>query len=103
TGAAGQVEFFMRMEYSNTGQIEFADPSLDRSCRRETNRTNDLKSSEAVSIAPGRRSEGCAHVFPVRSSGTKPALFGIYPGTPGSQDVADFLPDDQPIYDFYFS
>jgi thioesterase domain-containing protein len=43
------------------------------------------------------------HVVPVRTSGDRPPLFCIFPGPPGSSEFVEFLPDDQPSYDFYFT
>jgi thioesterase domain-containing protein len=43
------------------------------------------------------------HLTPVRASGIRPPLFCVFPGPPGSQEFVDFLPDDQPVYDFYFT
>jgi thioesterase domain-containing protein len=42
-------------------------------------------------------------VIPVRTRGERPPLFCIFPGPPGSSEFAEFLPDDQPSYDFYFT
>jgi thioesterase domain-containing protein len=42
-------------------------------------------------------------LVPIRTSGDRPPLFCIFPGPPGSSEFADILPEDQPLYDFYFS
>ena len=44
-----------------------------------------------------------SHLVPVRTSGERPPLFCIFPGPPGSSEFADILPEDQPLYDFYFT
>ena len=43
------------------------------------------------------------HVTPVRTRGERPPLFCVFPGPPGSSEFVEFLPDDQPSYDFYFT
>jgi thioesterase domain-containing protein len=43
------------------------------------------------------------HLIPVRTTGSRPPLFCIFPGPPGSTEFADLLPEDQPLYDFYFT
>jgi thioesterase domain-containing protein len=44
-----------------------------------------------------------SYLTPIRTSGARPPLFGIFPGPPGSREFAEMLPEDQPIYDLYFS
>lgn len=44
-----------------------------------------------------------AHLVPIRASGNRPPLFGVFPSPPGSREFMDILPRDQPLYDFYFS
>jgi hypothetical protein len=43
------------------------------------------------------------HLQPIRSSGVRPPLFCIFPSPPGAREFVDILPNDQPVYDFYFS
>jgi thioesterase domain-containing protein len=42
------------------------------------------------------------HLVPIRASGDKLPLFCVFPGPPGAIEFVDILPNDQPIYDFYF-
>jgi thioesterase domain-containing protein len=93
----------MTEDNSNTDQLEFLHPILDRSFGREEEIAINSKMVQATDSASCCIPESYAHLFPVRASGTRLPLFGIYPGTPGSRDIVDFLPPDQPIYDFYFS
>jgi thioesterase domain-containing protein len=39
----------------------------------------------------------------VRTSGARIPLFCIFPGPPGSHEFAEMLPEDQPLYDLYFT
>jgi thioesterase domain-containing protein len=39
----------------------------------------------------------------IRATGTRPALFGIFPAPPGGREFVEMLPPDQPVYDLYFS
>ncbi|WP_083841429.1 thioesterase domain-containing protein [Bradyrhizobium sp. STM 3843] len=39
----------------------------------------------------------------IRATGTRPALFGVFPAPPGGREFVDMLPLDQPVYDLYFS
>jgi thioesterase domain-containing protein len=55
--------------------------------------------SGATGLNPHERS----YVAPIRKSGTRPPLFCIFPGPPGSREFAEMLPEDQPLYDLYFS
>jgi thioesterase domain-containing protein len=50
-----------------------------------------------------RHPDDSQHLVPVRTSGSRPPLFCIFPGPPGSSEFADVLPEDQPLYDFYFT
>ena len=38
-----------------------------------------------------------SHVRPLRTSGARPPLFCFFPGPPGARDMAEFLPEDQPV------
>ena len=40
------------------------------------------------------------HLHPIRSSGSKPPLIFVLPGD-GPHDMWEFIPQDQPIYEFY--
>jgi oxalate---CoA ligase len=42
------------------------------------------------------------HLRPLRMSGNRPPLICVFPGVPGARDMAEFLPDDQPIYEIYW-
>ena len=59
--------------------------------------------SAETNDSTGHRPIETRHVVPVRTSGERPPLFCIFPGPPGSSEFAEFLPDDQPSYDFYFT
>jgi thioesterase domain-containing protein len=50
-----------------------------------------------------RHPNGFQHLGTIRASGDRPPLFCIFPGPPGSSEFADILPEDQPLYDFYFT
>ena len=42
------------------------------------------------------------HLRPLRSSGTRPPLICLFPGPPGARELADALPDDQPVYEIFW-
>jgi thioesterase domain-containing protein len=42
------------------------------------------------------------YLRPLRTAGTRPPLFCFFPGPPGARDLADSLPADQPVYEFYY-
>ena len=46
--------------------------------------------------------DGYAYLRPLRKSGARPPLFCFFPGLPGARDLADSLPDDQPVYQFFY-
>jgi thioesterase domain-containing protein len=43
------------------------------------------------------------HLATIRASGIRPPLFCVFPGPPGGREFVDLLPEDQPVYDFYFT
>jgi thioesterase domain-containing protein len=45
---------------------------------------------------------GYMYLRPVRASGARPPLFCFFPGFPGASDLADSLPEDQPVYQFFY-
>jgi thioesterase domain-containing protein len=47
-------------------------------------------------------SDGYAYLRPVQTSGVRPPLFCFFPGLPGARDLADCLPKDQPVYQFFY-
>jgi thioesterase domain-containing protein len=51
----------------------------------------------------GRAPEDYPFLVPIRTSGTRPPLFFIFPGPPGGREFVDILPENQPVYDLYFS
>ena len=42
------------------------------------------------------------HLRPLRTSGARPPLICLFPGPPGAHDLAEALPDDQPVYEIYW-
>jgi thioesterase domain-containing protein len=46
--------------------------------------------------------DGYTYLRPVRTSGARPPLFCCFPGLPGARDLADSLPEDQPVYQFFY-
>jgi thioesterase domain-containing protein len=63
-----------------------------------------LRLADAEDCSPVCSSpNGFQHLEVVRASGDRPPLFCIFPGPPGSGEFADILPEDQPLYDFYFT
>lgn len=58
----------------------------------------DRASSGATRCNPGE----LTHLRPLRSSGTRPPLICLFPGPPGARDLADALPDDQPVYEIFW-
>jgi thioesterase domain-containing protein len=53
--------------------------------------------------AIGLNPDEYTYVELVRTSGARPPLFCIFPGPPGSHEFAEMLPEDQPLYDLYFT
>jgi thioesterase domain-containing protein len=45
--------------------------------------------------------EGETRLRPLRTHGSRPPLICLFPGTPGARDLAEHLPVDQPVYEFY--
>ena len=45
---------------------------------------------------------GFTYLRAVRTSGARPPLFFFCPGEPGARTMVEFMPEDQPIYEFYF-
>jgi thioesterase domain-containing protein len=45
---------------------------------------------------------GYNYVRPLQTSGARPPLFCFFPGLPGARDLADSLPNDQPVYQFFY-
>jgi thioesterase domain-containing protein len=64
--------------------------------------TSHLADPDQATQNPAFRTE-FQHLTPIQASGTRPPLFCVFPGPPGSQEFVDFLPGDQPTYDFYFT
>ena len=77
--------FSLRSSATSISYLQTANPSLDVA-DRATRKPNDIR-----------------HLVPVRTCGERPPLFCIFPGPPGSTEFVEFLPDDQPSYDFYFT
>jgi thioesterase domain-containing protein len=46
--------------------------------------------------------DGYRYLRPVRSSGNRRPLFCFFPGLPGARDLAESLPEDQPVYQFFY-
>jgi thioesterase domain-containing protein len=46
--------------------------------------------------------DGFKYLRPIRTTGTRPPLFCFFPGMPGASDLADSLPDDQPVFQFFY-
>jgi thioesterase domain-containing protein len=46
--------------------------------------------------------DGYTYLRPLRTSGARPPLFCFFPGLPGARDLADSLPEDQPVYQFFY-
>jgi thioesterase domain-containing protein len=42
------------------------------------------------------------HLRPLRTVGARPPLICLFPGPPGARDLADALPDDQPVYEIFW-
>jgi thioesterase domain-containing protein len=42
------------------------------------------------------------YLRPLRTSGARPPLICFFPGPPGARDLADSLPEDQPVYEIYW-
>jgi thioesterase domain-containing protein len=44
------------------------------------------------------------HVYlrPLRTSGLRPPLFCFFPGPPGARGLANALPNDHPVYEFFY-
>lgn len=49
-----------------------------------------------------RHSRKLTYLRPLRTSGTRPPLICLFPGPPGAGDLAEALPDDQPVYEIFW-
>lgn len=58
----------------------------------------DAKDRSAQRSAPNE----LTYLRPLRASGGRPPLICLYPGEPGARDMAEYLPEDQPIYEIYW-
>ena len=45
---------------------------------------------------------GYTYLRPVRTTGARFPLFCFFPGPPGARDLAYSLPEDQPVYEFFY-
>ena len=45
--------------------------------------------------------DGHTYIRPIRTTGDRPPLICFFPGEPGARGLAEFLPDNQPIYEFH--
>ena len=110
--ASGSIEH----DFQQTGSRNRDQPK--ENCKLTKYNLNSLAASPSSSLDVGWRSHvsdsgndeltcqlpgEIRHVVPVRTSGERPPLFCIFPGPPGSSEFVEFLPDDQPTYDFYFT
>jgi thioesterase domain-containing protein len=64
--------------------------------------TRDLLERAEVSCATCCTSEDYTRLRPLRTSGARPPLFCFFPGEPGARDLSDSLPEDQPVYQFFY-
>ena len=67
------------------------------------NRATLSQNDKSLSCGPLKAPDHLQFMTPVKTSGNQPPLVCIYPGPPGSFEFADMLPQDQPVYDLYFS
>jgi len=42
------------------------------------------------------------YLRPLRTTGARPPLICFFPGPPGARDLADTLPEDQPVYEIFW-
>jgi thioesterase domain-containing protein len=75
---------------ASVGYPPIANPSLHRA---------DAEDGNPICRHRGERQ----YLVPIRASGDRLPFFGVFPSPPGSSEFADILPQDQPLYDFYFS
>jgi len=69
--------------------------------RASTNGTSNDAAADRGSATPCR-ADDYVHLRPLRTSGTRPPLICVFPGSPGARDMAKSLPEDQPVYEFYW-
>jgi thioesterase domain-containing protein len=43
-----------------------------------------------------------SYLRPLRTSGVRPPLICFFPGPPGARDLAESLPEDQPVYEIFW-
>jgi len=71
---------------------------------------NVLPNSPTVDRAPDRTGSDASskvapdylYLRPLRTSGARPPLICFFPGPPGARDLAESLPEDQPVYEFFW-
>jgi thioesterase domain-containing protein len=96
----------MMMMMSNSTEHSEQSAEASLSYRLPANTKLQIKDSpqgaQAISAAC-RNSAEYTHLLPLRSSGGRPPLFCVFPGPPGARNLADALPQDQPVYEFHLS
>src|SRR5215510_9708085 len=63
--------------------------------RASTNGTSNDAAADRGSATPCR-ADDYVHLRPLRTSGTRPPLICVFPGSPGARDMAKSLPEYQP-------
>jgi thioesterase domain-containing protein len=98
---------------SEVGQMKLANSIGDLKRSSDTSFLNVLATSPKLQARDERESaedSGAArrnpveytHLRPLRTSGARPPLICIFPGAPGARDMAELLPEDQPVYEIYW-
>jgi thioesterase domain-containing protein len=91
--------FALNKTYPSQTKMTYSEPSHSPSptANPVLQRANARGSNSTLRGLDERR-----HITAVRTFGDRPPLFCMFPGPPGSIEFADLLPNDQPLYDFYF-
>ncbi|WP_426424810.1 thioesterase domain-containing protein [Bradyrhizobium genosp. A] len=63
-------------------------------------RSDCINSDDTASEHP--LAQEFVHLRPIRVSGSRPPLICFFPGAPGARDLAEALPEEQPVYEIWW-
>jgi thioesterase domain-containing protein len=93
----------MKVLYSTGGEQRSADDNPSRSpLANAKTEVQPNPTSGKTGSATRSGADEYKHLRALRTSGTRPPLICFFPGPPGARDLADTLPDDQPVYEIYW-
>jgi len=76
--------------------------SRNESSQSSARLSSETTSQTTASIDQSTDRKQYWRLIPLRARGARPPLFCIFPGPPGARDLAEVLPEDQPVFDFHY-